>query len=259
MAVEGSRLRAILEIGEALRSLVLANDTSPVGAILFRIGNDLTLSDPNAPRVESTGGKYQRIMDEFMKEHLFRVHQNVISRVDFVRYFNVAEKHVFTKLGIGPSPSWQQLREKGLTLVKKEERLAVAERRFGRVLPKLLFQVGNEQTLRTPGLPRVDSRSRYQEVMDEYMKAHLFTVERKKMAREKFEEFFLAAERAAWRELQIDPTPLTLTAYGFTVLEKKNRLAVAEKRYGRFIEKPEPVPRVPAAKTPLKWRLDRKR
>ena len=40
MAAEGTRLRAILEIGEALRSLVLANDTSPVGAILFRIGND---------------------------------------------------------------------------------------------------------------------------------------------------------------------------------------------------------------------------
>ena len=135
-----------------------------------------------------------------MKQHLFRVHQNVISRVDFVRYFQIAEKYVFTNLGIGPSPSWDQLKRKGVTLVKKEERLAVAERRFGRVLPKLLFQVGSEATLRAPGLPRVDSRSRYQEVMDAYMKAHLFTVERKKMTREKFEEFFLAAERAAWRD-----------------------------------------------------------
>lgn len=259
MAAEGSRLRSILEIGEALRRFSLASETTPVGAILFRIGNDLALSDPNAPRVESTGGKYQRIMDEFMKQHLFRVHQNVISRVDFVRYFQIAEKYTFTKLGIGPSPSWQQLREQGVTLVKKDERLAVAERRFGRVLPKLLFQVGNEATLRTPGLPRVESRSRYQEVMDEYMKAHLFTVERKKITRDKFEEFFLAAERTAWRELQIDPTPLTLTAYGFTVLEKKDRLAVAEKRYGRFIERPEPIPRVPAAKKPLQWRLGRKR
>ena len=262
MAAEGSRLRAILEIGEALRSLVLANDTSPVGAILYRIGNDQMLSDPEAPRVESTEGKYQTIMDEWMKQHLFRVHDDVITRVDFERYFQIAEKYTFTKMEIGPSPSWQQLRDKGVTLVKKEERLEVAYQRYGRVLPKILFQVGNEETLRTPGLPRVESKSRYQEVMDEYMKAHLFTAERKKITRDKFEEFFLAAERTAWRELmdlRIDPTPELLEAYGFTLLEKKKRLAVAEKRYGRFIEKPEPIPRVPAAKKPLKWRLDRKR
>ena len=87
MAAEGSRLRAILEIGEALRSLVLANDTSPVGAILYRIGNDQMLSDPEAPRVESTEGKYQTIMDEWMKQHLFRVHDDVIAYLNLRSVF----------------------------------------------------------------------------------------------------------------------------------------------------------------------------
>lgn len=260
MAAEGTRLREILEIGEALRSLVLANDTSPVGAILYRIGNDQMLSDPEAPRVESTDGEYQRIMDAWMKEHLFRVRDDVIPRTEFIMYFKAAERDTFKKLGFVASED--KLKDNGFLLTKIDERLEVAYKRYGRVLPKILFQVGNEEMLRTPGLPRVESKSRYQEVMDEYMKAHLFTAERKKITRDKFEEFFLAAERTAWRELmdlRIDPTPQLLEAYGFTLLERKERLAVAEKRYGRFIEKPEPIPRVPAAKKPLKWRLDRKR
>ena len=260
MAAEGTRLRSILEIGEALRSLVLANDTSPVGAILYRIGNDQMLSDPEAPRVESTDGEYQRIMDAWMKEHLFRVRDDVIPRTEFIMWFKAAERDTFKKLGFVASED--KLRDNGFRLTKMDERLEVAYKRYGRVLPKILFQVGNEEMLRTPGLPRVESKSRYQEVMDEYMKAHLFTAERKKITRDKFEEFFLAAERTAWRELmnlRIDPTPELLEAYGFTLLEKKNRLAIAEKRYGRFIEKPEPIPRVPAAKKPLQWRLDRKR
>jgi len=260
MAAEGTRLRSILEIGEALRRFSLASETTPVCAILYRIGNDQMLSDSEAPRVESTDGEYQRIMDEYMKQSLFRVHDNVIPRTEFIMYFKAAERYTFKKLGFVASED--KLKENGFTLIKMDERLEVAYKRYGRVLPKILFQVGNEETLRTPDLPRVDSRSRYQEVMDEYMRAHLFTVERKKMTKDKFEEFFLAAERTAWRELlnlRIDPTPEILKAYGFTLLEKKERLAIAEKRYGRFIEKPEPIPRVPAAKKPLQWRLDRKR
>ena len=241
MAAEGTRLRSILEIGEALRSLVLANDTSPVGAILYRIGNDQMLSDPEAPRVESTDGEYQRIMDQWMKEHLFRVRDDVIPRTEFIMWFKAAERDTFKKLGFVASED--KLRDNGFRLTKMDERLEVAYKRYGRVLPKILFQVGNEEMLRTPGLPRVESKSRYQEVMDEYMKAHLFTAERKKITKDKFEEFFLAAERTAWRELlnlRIDPTPETLEANGFTLLEKKERLAIAENVMGDLSKSQSP-------------------
>ena len=229
MAAEGSRLRAILEIGEALRSLVLANDTTPVGVVFFQIGNDLTLSDPDTPRVEGDGGRYQSVVDAFMKDHLFRDKRDKIPRPEFLQYFNAAEKEAFKKIGV--VPSWDNLKEKGFTLLKKDERLEVAYQRFGRLLEKLK-PVPRRPAVRDPPnnsvsnpliatreydafnkkkregtLPGISTEV-YQEFIDEWMKKHLLSDTASIRLRDFYnllgraERWFLKAQRRAMPGLE---------------------------------------------------------